>query len=65
MTLCFYCKDVGFNCDYKAEGETVEEVLEKAKAHGKDEHGLSDEELNDPEMEKMIRSHIKTEEETK
>ncbi|MFO7966000.1 MAG: DUF1059 domain-containing protein [Archaeoglobaceae archaeon] len=34
MTLCFYCRDVGFDCDYKARGETEEEVLEKAKAHG-------------------------------
>lgn len=62
MTLCFYCREVGFDCDYKATGETEEEVLEKAKAHGKEEHGLSDEEVNDPEMEKKIRSLIKEEE---
>ncbi len=34
------CKDVGVNCDYKARGRTVNEVLKKATEHAKKDHNI-------------------------
>jgi predicted small metal-binding protein len=34
------CKDLGVKCDYVALGKTVDDVLKKAAAHGKKDHGI-------------------------
>ncbi len=34
------CKDLGVDCDYVATGKTVDDVLKKAAAHGKKDHGI-------------------------
>jgi len=34
------CKDVGLDCDYKARGRTVDEVLKKASEHAKKAHNI-------------------------
>jgi predicted small metal-binding protein len=36
------CRDVGMNCDFEAKGETEQEVLAKAAAHAKADHGLTE-----------------------
>ena len=33
------CKDVGVNCDFKAEASTEDELLRKVAQHAKDAHG--------------------------
>ena len=35
------CKDVGVNCDFKAEAPTEEELLKKVAQHAKDKHGMA------------------------
>jgi predicted small metal-binding protein len=35
------CKDVGMNCDFKAEASTEEELLKKVAQHAKDAHGMT------------------------
>jgi predicted small metal-binding protein len=34
------CKDVGVNCDFRARGRTVGEVLKKASAHATKDHNI-------------------------
>jgi predicted small metal-binding protein len=58
MPYQFKCSGVGFDCPFTAEGDTEEEVIEKAKKHGKEAHGFSDEQLNDPEMVAKVKKAI-------
>lgn len=34
------CKEVGVDCDFKAHGRTVNEVLKKASEHAKKDHNI-------------------------
>ncbi len=52
----FKCRDAGMNCDYVAEGNTDDEVMQKAREHGKSAHGMQ--QLS-PDMEKNVRQQIK------
>jgi predicted small metal-binding protein len=42
MTKILTCRDVGVDCDFVAEGETVEEVMEKTRNHAREGHGFAD-----------------------
>ena len=35
------CRDMGADCDFKATGNTVEEVLQAAGQHAAEAHGLT------------------------
>lgn len=61
MAKIFACRDVGIDCPYVARGETEEELMADAVKHGKEVHGYTDEQLNDPEMMKKVKSAIKEE----
>jgi predicted small metal-binding protein len=61
MTYKLACKDMGVMCPFVAEGETMEEMMELAVKHAKEEHGYTDEQLNDPETQKAIKAAIKEE----
>jgi predicted small metal-binding protein len=41
MTYSIGCKDVGMDCDFKAEAQTEEELLKKVAQHAKDAHGMT------------------------
>jgi predicted small metal-binding protein len=41
MTKVLKCRDVGVDCDFVARGQTVEEVLKKAKEHACSDHGFA------------------------
>jgi len=53
------CRDLGADCPYVARGETIEEVLEDGAKHGKEVHGYTDEQLNDPQMMEKTKAAIK------
>lgn len=60
-----YCKDMGLNCHFVAEGMTDEEVMEKLDTHGKEVH-LEEvkkmmENMSEEEMKKTMMSKIKEE----
>lgn len=38
----FACKDVGVGCDYKATGQSDDEVINQASEHAKEKHGIKD-----------------------
>ncbi len=41
MTVSVSCKDVGVDCDFKAEAQTEEELLKKIAQHAKEAHNMS------------------------
>lgn len=42
-----------------AEGESAEDVLAQAAKHAKEKHGLTDEQVNNPEMLKKAKAAVK------
>ena len=52
------CRDAGMDCDFVARGETDDEVMETGAAHGKRYHGMTDEMLNDPNLQQRMRGMI-------
>ena len=50
------CKDVGVNCDFKAEASTEEELLKKVAQHAKEVHGMTT--IDDATLAK-VKSAIK------
>ena len=59
MALLIVCRDVGHDCPFEARGGTMEEVLAQVAKHAKEVHGLTDEQLNDPELMEKIKAAIK------
>jgi predicted small metal-binding protein len=50
------CADLGMDCGYVARGETEDEVMQQAAQHGKQAHGMTDEDLQG--MESDIRGAV-------
>ena len=48
--------DLGMDCGFVARGETEDEVMQQAAQHGKQAHGMTDEDLQG--MESDIRGAI-------
>lgn len=61
MALTLACRDVGVDCDYVARGETMEELMAAAARHGKEVHGYTDEQINDPKMAEAIKAAVRQE----
>ena len=38
----FKCKDAGHACEWKARGQSEDDVIRQAKEHGRQAHGLKD-----------------------
>ena len=56
-----WCSEVGYfpECDGLMIGETDEEVMRAAAEHGRKIHGMTDEQLSDPETQRTIRGFIR------
>ncbi len=51
MALKFACKDMGQKtCPFEATAGTADELMAKIAGHVKEAHGLTDEQLKDPQM---------------
>ena len=60
MAKTLSCREVGlFDCDEVMSGETEEEVMRKGAEHGRQVHGMSDEQLSDPSTGERIRGLIR------
>ena len=55
--LSFKCGDVGFDCDYIVQEESEEELIEKVKIHGKNDHRLHESDFT-PTLIKDIKKNI-------
>ena len=53
------CREVGFDCSHAMTGSTEEEVLQRAKEHGTQQHNLKENEIQSPEMQSKLRSLIR------
>jgi predicted small metal-binding protein len=53
------CRDVGVDCDFVARGATEAEVMEKAREHGRKDHGYAD---IPPELVDKAKAAIRDEE---
>jgi predicted small metal-binding protein len=54
------CREVGLaNCDHVVESETEEEVMKRGAEHGKNVHGMKDEDFT-PEFMQKVRGLIRT-----
>jgi predicted small metal-binding protein len=51
------CRDVGMDCDFKARGNTEEEVLQQASAHARSAHQITE---MPPELATKVRAAIRT-----
>jgi predicted small metal-binding protein len=59
MTYTLACRETGQDCPYVAKGETVEETMADGGQHGKQVHGYTDEQLNDPKMIASLKALVK------
>lgn len=53
------CREVGFDCSHTMTGNTEDEVLQRAKEHGTQQHNLKESEIQGPEMQSKLRSLIR------
>ena len=58
MAKELHCRDVGFDCDAVVRAESDEEVLAQVAEHAKAVHGLTDEQLSDPEFGSQVSAQI-------
>ena len=42
MAKSISCRDVGMDCDFKAQAETMEELMQKCSEHAKSDHGIDE-----------------------
>jgi len=53
------CRDAGKDCDFSASADTKEELLEKCKKHGMENHDMTEEDFKNPELMEKMNSAIK------
>ena len=56
------CPDVmgmDCGCNYVARSNTMEELMADGVKHGKEVHGLTDEQMQDPGMAEMIKAAVR------
>jgi predicted small metal-binding protein len=56
MPKSLACRDVGMNCDFKTQGNTEQEVMQKVSEHAKKAHNMQ---TIPPDVERRARSAIR------
>ena len=62
MAYQLTCPDVmgmDCGCNYVARSNTMEELMPDVAKHGKEVHGLTDEQMQDPGMAEMIKAAVR------
>lgn len=59
MAFQVACRDLGMDCDYVAKGQTMDELMMDGAKHGKDVHGFTDEQMQDPALADKLKAAIK------
>jgi predicted small metal-binding protein len=52
------CRDIGFDCEAVVTAESDDEVMTQVVTHGKGVHGLTDDQLADPDLQQQVRGQI-------
>ncbi len=50
------CRDLGRDCEFVAQGRTIQELLELGAEHGKAAHALTDDQLRNPAIADQVRA---------
>lgn len=58
MSKELHCRDVGPDCDAVVVAESEDEIVAQVAEHAKGVHGMSDEQINDPEFVAHVRNQI-------
>jgi predicted small metal-binding protein len=53
------CRDVGFDCEGVVSGPTEDDVLRHVAAHAQEVHGLTAEQVDDPDFVRQVEPHIR------
>ena len=61
MAYTLACRDTGVDCDFVAKGDTKEALMQVAGKHGKEVHGYTDEQLQDPSLMEKMNTLVKEE----
>jgi predicted small metal-binding protein len=56
MAKSISCRDVGLDCDFKAQAETMEELMQKCSAHAKSSHGID---KIPPELAEKVKAAVR------
>ena len=56
MAKSISCRDVGMDCDFTAQAETTEELMQKCSAHAKSDHGIDEIPL---ELAEKVRAAVR------
>ncbi len=61
MSKELHCRDVGPdpNCDGVVVAEREDDVLAQVAGHAKAAHGMTDEQINDPDFQARVRDSIR------
>jgi len=58
MAREIHCRDIGPDCDAVVVAESDEEILAQVTDHAKNVHGMTDEQVHDPEFVAHARNQI-------
>lgn len=58
MTRELHCRDVGFDCEAVVVAESDDEVLAQVAEHARSVHGMTDEQISDPEFGSQAQAQI-------
>ena len=58
MAKELHCRDVGFDCEAVVVAESDDEVLAQVAEHAKSVHGMTDEQIEDPEFGSQVKAQI-------
>lgn len=58
MAKELHCRDVGPDCDAVVVADSEDQVLAQVTVHAKDAHGMTDEQISDPEFVTKVKSQI-------
>jgi len=58
MAKVLYGRDIGSDCDAAVVADSDEDVLVQVAVHAKSVHGMTDEQINDPEFVAHNRNQI-------
>ena len=59
MAFQVACRDLGMECDFVAKGESMDELMADGAKHGKEVHGFTDEQMQDPGLAEKLKAAIK------
>ena len=54
----FKCRDVGFDCNWTATGNTEQEIMQQAAVHAEQDHGIKPQDMTE-ELKNKVKANIR------